>query len=307
MQSLRRISGPRTIAAFTIAITLAVGLALSSTAQSAKAKKRGYVTSALTLPATNAQAAALGRDLDGDGERDNQLGNAFAALAVQELDLQAPLSAAIASGDLLILHSLKAESFSNSKKATWQIFSGAPTAKPDFSGGGTFTVAAFEQKLKAKIKQGKVKAAGLIPQRLDLGAGDFYLDLTKGKLFATCSKNGCSDGRVTGAITDDQIENEFIPELAQVFTLIIQQDCPGPDPASCASDSQGKSLQESFDTNDDLQITAAELLDKPLIQTLFSPDLDLVKANGNPGKDGVADAMSFGLGFETVKAKLQGP
>ena len=39
----------------------------------------------------------------------------------------------------------------------------------------------------------------------------------------------------------------------------------------------------------------------------LAPDLDLVKANGTPGKDGVKDAMSFGFGFTTVQATLVRP
>ena len=49
--------------------------------QAAVAPEHGYVTNSMQLPTTNTQAANLGRDVDGNGTRDNRLGQFFASLA----------------------------------------------------------------------------------------------------------------------------------------------------------------------------------------------------------------------------------
>jgi hypothetical protein len=43
-------------------------------------------------------------------------------------------------------------------------------------------------------------------------------------------------------------------------------------------------------------IGAGELRTSPLVRAVLAPDLDLEKANGKPGQDGVADALSAGFG-----------
>jgi hypothetical protein len=265
----------------------------------------------LTLPTNSTQARELGRDFDNDGEGDNRLGQFFASLSSQGLSFQDTLSTAIADGDLLMLHSLKTPSFAKAKDASWQVLYAVPTEAPDFSGDGSFTVASAapqSPKLPAKIKNQKVKtSARTIPVRLDLGNGIFDLELEMGKVFATCSKLNCSDGRINGGITAEELDAGLIPELADLLTLLVSRDCPGPGPASCTTDSEGKTVQSLFDENDDLVITEDEVRENPLTQSLLALDLDLEKANGKPGQDGVEDALSFGLGFDAVRAQLIRP
>ena len=66
-------------------------------------------------------------------------------------------------------------------------------------------------------------------------------------------------------------------------------------------------MQSLFDDNDDLVVSTDEVRESPLIQVLLEPDLDVEKANGQPGQDGENDALSFGIGFEAVHAKLLRP
>ena len=289
---------------------MAGGLATGS-ALSAGTPERGYVTTALALPTTNTEARAYARDIDGDGARDNALGQVFATLSSQGLDFRAALEAAIARGDLLMLHSLRTRSLVRTRRASWQVLYAEPTAEPDFSGAGSFTVASTgprSRRLPARIRNHRVRtAAGAIPVRLDLGAGVFALRLTKAKVFATCFRPNCSPGRINGAIRAQEVETNLIPELAELFTAIVARDCPGPGPESCMADSEGKTVQEVFDTDDDLVVTSEELRENSLIQSLLAPDLDLTRANGEPGRDGVDDALSVGLGFEAVRAQLVRP
>lgn len=55
-----------------------------------------------------------------------------------------------------------------------------------------------------------------------------------------------------------------------------------------------------FDTNDDGQLTADEILATPVMRGLFRPDVDT-------DADGVKDAMSFGVGFDCVAATFTAP
>ncbi|MDX6586324.1 MAG: hypothetical protein QOI31_797 [Solirubrobacterales bacterium] len=305
MQDARRTFQPRAIAAAIVALALAVGLAMSSTALSAKAKKYGYVSSALMLPVTNTEARDYGRDFNRDGARDNQLGQVFANLASQGLDMPGALDAAVADGDLLMLHSLKTPTFSKTKDASWQVLYADPAPAPDFSGSGSFTIddsAPISSRLPAKIKNNKVSTgAGGIPVQLDLGSGLFALDLVAAKVFATCDKSSCSAGRINGGLRTNEIDLQLIPAFAELFSALVARDCPGPSPSSCVADSQGKTVQNLFDENDDLVVSADEVRENSLIQSLLAPDLDLEKANGQPGQDGENDALSFGIGFTAVK------
>jgi hypothetical protein len=108
-------------------------------------------------------------------------------------------------------------------------------------------------------------------------------------------------------VSEAQINTKLFAELAQVFQLVVTRDCPGPGPDSCESGSSGENIQGLFDENNDLSITLVELQGNGLMQSVFSPDLDLVKADGTPGTDGVSDAVSLGVGFRTVRATLVRP
>ena len=297
-----------TLAALSAVIGIGGGLATSSATQAADATEYGYVTSPLALPTTNLQTRAYARDIDGDGQRDNALGQFFATVASQGLDFQSGLNDAIARGDLLMLHSLRTPSLANTKSASWQVLYAEPTEEPDFSGFGSFNVdstALRSPRLPTTITDHHVKtAAGTIPVRLYLMADMFELNLKKGKVFATCSKSSCSDGRINGAITAEQV-NGFISDLAEMFTPIVARDCPQPHPQPCADGTDGKALEDLFDADHDRLITAQEIRENSLVGNTLAPDLDLVKANGKPGHDGVEDALSAGFGFDTVRAQLK--
>lgn len=283
-----------------LGLAVVAALAVPAVTLSARTAEYGYVTSTLAIPTTSQQAIAYGRDINGDGKVDNGLGQFFLALESQNLDLQSDTATAIQGGQLLMLHSLQTPSFTKTKKATWQVSFAKSTSSPDFSGGGVFTVdgtASSSTRLPATIRHHHVETSlGTIPVELDLGGGIITLWLQKAVIFATCSRSGCSHGRITGAVTEQDIATKFIPVLAAQFSAIVARDCPGPGPASCVDGSTGKTLQSLFDTNGDLVITSAELSQNALIQSLLAPDVTLTHPR--------AKALSVGLGFKTVRAKL---
>jgi hypothetical protein len=57
-----------------------------------------------------------------------------------------------------------------------------------------------------------------------------------------------------------------------------------------------------FDANGDHMVTGEELRQNSLLQAVFSPDLDLLDANGNPGQDGIRESVSLGFGFTSNHA-----
>ena len=281
---------------------------VTDTAEAATRTRHDYVANAVRLPTTNTEAAAYARNIDGESGPDNALGQFFATMSAQGLDLSGFQAEAVTSGQLVMLHSLRTASLKSTKTATWQVRYGVPTETPDFSGQGTFTVdplAARSAKIPAKIKDHHVStAAATLPVSLDLGAGSVTLSVVKGRIFATCNKSGCTNGRVNGAITKTEVDETFIPGLVAMLQPLVARDCPGPDASSCVDQSAGKTIVSLFDTDDDLVITDQELLDSPLVQTVLAPDVDLFDAEGAPGHDGVADSLSLGIGFTAVRATL---
>jgi hypothetical protein len=295
------------LAAGLVAVIVFVGALATSSASSARATEFGFVTNTLNLPATNTEASLYSRNIDGRGGRDNNLGKFFANLAANGLDFQPAVDAAIDDGDLLLLHSLRTPSFESTKKATWQVVYGVPTASPDFSGAGSFSVAPSPQspRLAAKIASGSVKTgAGTIPLRFTVGGDIFTLSLKKGKVTATCSATDCFNGRISGAIPAKQVTQTFIPKLVAYFNPVIARDCPGSQPNPCGDDSEGKRIVSIFDADHNLTITSPEISDNGLVGDFLNPDLDVVKANGASGRDGKKDSLSFGFAFDAVQAQL---
>ncbi len=267
---------------------------------SAAVPTHGYVTSTLAIPTTPAAAAAYGRDIDRDGRVDNALGHFFEALAQQNLDFQSATDSAVQSGQLLMLDSLRTPSWKKTKKATWQVFFANATATPNFSGGGTFTVnpdAPRSLRLRATVRRHHVQtAAGTIPVEFAFG-GVMRLSLRKAEIFATCSSTRCTNGRINGVITKQDVDTELIPELAVQLSALVARDCPGAGPDTCVGGSVGQTLQSIFDGNNDLVISKDELSGSALIQAVFAPDIDL-------NHDGQKDGLSAGFGFGAVRAKL---
>lgn len=266
--------------------------------------EHGYVTSRVTPPSTSSQATAYGRDVDGDGHTDNQLGSVLAALNGMGMDFMGPWRTDVATGKIVMLQSLRAVSLATDRKATWQVWYGVPVANPNFTGSGTFKAGTqHSARIPAKIVNHHLSTSvGTIPVRMDVGRGVFSMPLVLGRAFAICYAARCSNGRINGAFRSASIDAVLYPRLAQLSTAVIQRDCPTA--ATCADGSQGRSYEDIFDTNHDLTVTTAELQSNDLVSTLFAPDLDLFKADGTRGTDGKRDSISFGFGFGAVKARI---
>ncbi len=297
---------PRRMMGIALALVVFAATATPATTLSAETKEYGYVTTELALPANSTEVRTYARDIDGDGDRDNRLGQFFATLANLGLDFHTDMDASIKRGDLLMLQSLRTPSLANTKRASWQVLFAVPTADPDFS-RGSFTIdtlAPRSLRLPARIANRRVNAGpGVIPLRLDVLNRIFHLTLKKGKVVATCSRAGCSNGRINGAIADHRL-HWYLIELAEHFTALVQRDCtmPGNPDGGCMADSTGKTIFTLFDEDDDLEITEEELQENSSVGRFLAPDLNLVKGDGDR-----TDALSFGLGFEATPAQLVRP
>ena len=269
-------------------------------------EKHGYVVNQLLVPTTNDQARAYAFDIDKDGEVDNQLGYVFSVLASQGLDLQGAMDASIDSGAVVMLLSVQTTSLTNAKGVKVRLLRGLPVANPDLNGGGRFRVdkSAPRTELKGKIKNRvlttKPGAVSLSLPPLYPGFAAIPFDLLKGRIRGTCKTKRCTKGIIGGAITSEDLDARFVPAIADMARAIVARDCPTTPPDDCPPSTDGQTMLNLFDENDDKVITNDEVRENPLIKTLLAPDLDVV------GKDGVKDAMSVGFGFTARWAKIRG-
>jgi hypothetical protein len=295
-------------------VPVLLSLALVATALSAshagaetkpKPVKYGYVVNKIYVPTSNDQARTYGIDMTGDGHPDNQLGMVFAAFASQGVDAQGAVDALVSSGQQVTLLSVRTTSLSNAKGVRVRLFKGKPKASPDLDGGGRFAVdkTAPHADLKAKIvKRVLVPRPGDVPFAVPgflPGMTSVDLQLVKAVVIAKCTKKRCKAGKIVGAVMESDIEARVIPAIGDAARAVIARDCTGTTEDTCVDGSDGKSMMNLFDTDDDGTVTNQEVEEAPLIQSLLAPDLDLDK-NGKP------DALSVGMGFTAVNARVRG-
>jgi hypothetical protein len=282
-----------------------VGSTANSASVSPKPVKHGYVFNKILLPNTNTQAQEYGFDLNSDAEADNQLGKVFATLGSMGLDLQSQAQQVVSSGELVTLLSVQTTSLKNAKRVRVRLFKGNPQTSPDLNGGGRFSVdkTSAHAELKARIvSKVIVSKAGDVPFALPgflPGMAPVPLVLLDGLISAKCTAKRCTDGRIGGGVSAQQIDLLFIPAMGKSVRPLIARDCIGTTEDTCAEGSTGRALMGLFDANDDGTVTDQEIRENALIGSLLAPDLDL---DGN----GVADSLSAGFGFVAANAKIRG-
>jgi hypothetical protein len=267
------------------ALAVALGLALCPTALAGE-RSHEYVTDSLSFGANQTEASRNGFDLNNNGVSDNVVG-AFLVTLSFVYDFNAPIAASLEEGDVVMLHALRARSFERDPAATWRILYGVPTPDPVSS-----------TRLAGAIRDGQFAGGpGGIPLKLSLVSGQapIQLDLIGAQLEAICDPTACS-GKLGGGISLNQVDAVLIPAIAGALQTVIDASCP----TACSPGAT--TILNLFDANNDQTVTADELRASFLIQVLLlSPDLDLLKANGRPGHDGIRESISVGLGF-TAKA-----
>lgn len=303
-----RSKGARLAASVAVASAVFVFSLGAGTAAGA-VREYGYVTDTLAIGGTAGEAAGYALQLDGRHPRDNVLGSTLAALS-GSVDFDAAIAESIQSGQVLMLQSLRARSLTSDRSAWLQIFFAPPTPDPVLTGRGSFAIdpsAPTSSTLAGTITEGTFSGGpGTAAVRLGLAPGQAPLELhlAAAKVESQCTADACR-GKLGGGVPTSEVDTLIIPVLAAAMQSVVDAQCTGPGPDSCTP--RARQLLILFDANGDLQITADELRQNILMQALLSPDLDLFRANGTPGQDGVNDAVSLGLGFTTKSATFDAP
>jgi hypothetical protein len=273
-----------------------------------------YVMDKQIIPQTTTQARDVALDLDGNATLDNQLGQVTAAFSSMGFDVQTPADLAVDRGSTLVLVDLEANGFTNSE-ARFTLFGGANPQPPACTNGadtvcrhhldgtGSFTVVAtstHDALLAGSLAQSVlvtgVNSVGHLQIQTNLvTTNPVTLNLVGARVKVSGpSATGITSGVIAGAVTATEIDGTLLPAWQQSFNAAMLKDCPGGPPScGCVTGSQGKDLQQLFDTNPrDCVISVVEIKNNALIQGLIAPDVTI---------DG-QQALSLAIGFTATKA-----
>jgi hypothetical protein len=292
-----------------------------------------YVVNSITVPTTKADYAI---DLNGDTRPDNQLGNIIGALSQQGLNVQMGVSDALTKGLLVILATQTGEdtSFQASTCSGVQLQLGslpAGTTAPDYSGNGTFTASGNQSDTFAgPVSGGKFNSASpvttadpvdvVIALPLVPDAVPVTLKITGAHLTFTRGSDGkVNGGQLQGAIKDEDVKGEIIPNVATLLTgKINETPCEGtcsdisrlfdtggakqPD-QGCAD---GCKTPTGCAAKGDKTIDVCEVATSGLIQNVLAPDIQMFQGGKYaPNKDNTTkDSLSMGISFTMVPAKF---
>jgi hypothetical protein len=324
----------------------------------------GYVVNSMTMPTP---AAPVGLDIDGDGATDNALGTllAFIPTLAPDFDVQTTIDGNLMAGTLVLLwqvagvNGFTADSDVNVDTAPGEA---AMTDLLAYTGGGSFAVSATapaSDPLTGGIGGGgtctvDVGAGGLetcpgtIPFALPLTSVDSMnveLSFTLVSARIECqaiSADALAQCTLGGAITQDEIDNRIIPDLATALNSLLparaildaggnqvpcvadnmtigdhtSATCMMLDPIAECSASNGVDTGYCVDSTSGLVgfaldssvdadgngVLTAAEL-SGLLSTFLVPDLDLEPA-GAP--DGTDDAISLGFDFAAASATVTG-
>lgn len=290
-----------------------------------------YVVNKIDVPATASASKAVAQDLDGDGIVDNALGGLLASLAggAANLDLQTGVDTQLNDATFTLLLSIKATDLVDANGVGTYFFFGenpTPAACTDaedpltcgqhLDGSASFNVTAnspSDAVLRGTLAAGGLNAGpGSISIELPLGdIAPLQLDLIAARLVADVSADGIATGKLAGAITSKDVDENLMPKIQELVAQLIVDDCaPADGVCNCTADSPGASVVDFFDDNDDCEIPLAELMADTIIDsTVRNPDLDLLDADGNyaPNSDGIKDSLSIAIGFTAVGAAFELP
>jgi hypothetical protein len=283
-----------------------------------------YVVSAIDLPENAQEAMQLGLDIDGkanDGV-DNQLGMVLGSIGAlaPDLDLQTSVDAQVADGGIILLVNMKATDLATARGVGMFVNLGTnpnPPACMDandmvcgrhLAGGASFDLEAGENSdryLAGRLDNGNFTGGpGNVTLQIALADGPaISLPLQRARAtISGLSATGWTSGKIGGAISQDDINSEVIPAIADTVRASFDESCDvggTPPNCGCVSGETGETLRGLFDkTPNDCNITDAEVM--AVVAGFLTPDIDL---NG----DGTNDALSLGIGVEAAAATYTPP
>jgi hypothetical protein len=278
-----------------------------------------YVASSLNLPENAAEAMTLGLDIDNkanDGV-DNQLGMVLGSIGAlaPDLDLQASVDEQVDQGSIILLANVKAKDLASASGVGLYVYLGQnpnPAACTDandmvcrhhLTGTAMFEIdpaGPTDAAIGGRIVNGKFTGGpGTVNLQIALAGGvpiDLPLQKAKAEINAV-SATGWTSGKIGGAISQDDINNNVVPAIANTVRTSFDETCDvggTPPNCGCQAGETGETLRGLFDKMpNDCMITDAEV--QMVVSGFLTPDIDL---NG----DGTNDALSLGIGVQAVGA-----
>jgi hypothetical protein len=116
------------------------------------------------------------------------------------------------------------------------------------------------------------------------------------------STTGIASGELTGSIRQADVNNIFVPGLAEALNAAIQAD---------TSSATAHTIEALFDDGGcgtavagDNLIEVCEVATNSLMVTLLAPDVRIYDGSGtyHPASTGTANALSLGIGFTAVRS-----
>jgi hypothetical protein len=306
-----------------------------------------FASDDILVPTSPAEANSYAFNLDGDPQNrpDNALGGLLATLADPEngADIQTPLTTSIEEGTLVVLHSMQSDTLTTDTNVGWQVFLGdaivadaadctvpadcgtgftcgaANTCTVDYS-TAAFTVSASsptDAKMIGNLVGGQY-SGGPATVRLQLtlvdGQPPLDVNLIGAHIQADVTATGCSNGKLGGAITKQDLDGEVLPALAAMMDGRLGDDVGCREDETQCSDAS-KTIIQLFDKSPkDGMITVEELRSNSFIATILTPDVDLLNDPDEDGIgpygpriDGIEDSISLGVGFSCQAATFTAP
>jgi hypothetical protein len=318
-----------------------------------------YVLNELLMPTSATMANAYGLNLDGDeqGRPDNALGQILSTLASSaDFDLQGTVDDQIVQGEIIILSNMQATSLTTaSGVGVWVFLGNNPVPDPclneedevcgqHLDGEGSFGIdpASPEDALiVGQLVAGKYNGGpGTVTIEISLVEGEdssIVINLIGARMeIGQVTEGAMTNGKLGGAVTEDDLDDNIMPELHTILIDNIDADCTGepvgetcpnpPDcaPCGCEEGSTGRTLLDLFDEytepgddTPDCVVEFQELLDNSLISSLLAPDVDLLDCRDasnpphdcdfDPRKDEIKDSLSLGVAFNAVSGSFTLP
>ena len=299
---------------------LVAGLALACSADKVNSPTTGantqWVVDAITIPTSASAANQVAFDLNGDGNPENQLGQFLAALqnaGGAGLAIQAAMNGGIGSGAIVQLISFQSDDATLAKDAataanwyTGQTTAGFTTGAHVINAG--IAAGSFVGSLSAHDYSSKNPATTSTPVAITLPiklfAAGTTINLPLNGVHVQwffSGTTGIANGELQGSIRVQDVNNFFIPELAQALNSQVQSD---------TASATARTIEALFDVGGcagavagDGVINLCEVATSPLMQSLLAPDVHIYDGAGayKPAATGAPNALSVGVGFTAVR------
>ncbi len=285
------------------------GVGEGGTTNEGTSSSRDYVIMKFKVPNTNDKAKEVGYDIDNDGKVDNAFGAILTAIhdAATGVDMEAEINQNILNGNDIGLLRVMAADFSNDKAAKLQGWTGqretccttkpcqeADVTKTCFSGSYSFKIDSASPKdavVSGEIASGEFTMTGTMEIELPIGLNRAKIKLMAAKLTGKVAADGITEGKIMGAVSQNDIQNSLLPAVAKT----LDHELKDPTTKQTTKDA----LKKVFDTDNDGSISTKEVSDNTAVQALLAGDVDA-------DKDGKKEELSLGIGYTAVGAKIGG-